>query len=247
MAYIRAQDRIGTIVNGFKILDVKRENNRTFAYVICPYCKQQIWKRLEHIVSGKNISCGCYNAENNFIKPKDISGMRFGRLKAIRPTNKRDKDNGSVIWECECECKNIVEIPGYRLIKGEVCSCGCLQAEVRSKNGHKAGKNIVDNYCINGTNVNNLTAKIPKNNTSGIKGVTFIKSRQKWGAQIVFKGKVYHLGTYSIKEDAEKARRLAEENKFGNFLKWYAAEYPDRWEQMQEKSSKLLTDQSGKE
>lgn len=45
--------------------------------------------------------CGCRTS----VKPgqKDISGMRFGKLTAIRPTEERSS-RGSIIWICRCDC-----------------------------------------------------------------------------------------------------------------------------------------------
>ena len=60
--------------------------------------------------------------------------------------------------------------------------------------------------------------KKPKTNTSGIKGVSWDKSRNKWVAQIQFKGKNYYLGRYANKEDAREAREKAEKEMFGKFL-----------------------------
>ena len=61
-------------------------------------------------------------------------------------------------------------------------------------------------------------AKRPKNNTSGYKGVTWAKDKEKWCAQIVFKGKRYYLGYYEKKEEAVEARKEAEEKLFGTYL-----------------------------
>lgn len=229
MAYTRAKDRIGTTVRGFHIKDVKRENRRTYALIICPYCKKEKWMRMEEIVNGKSVSCGCYNKEHNQIKPVDISGRQFERLKAIIPTESRDKHNGSVIWKCECRCGNTVFVSYADLIKGYTKSCGCLGKETSQKNGKIAGNNIRKNFCIDHTNVKNLTMKIRSDSTSGIKGVSWDKSREKWVAQIRFKGKNYHLGRFDKKEDAEEIRKTAEEKIFGSFLTWYEEMYPDRW------------------
>ena len=53
-----------------------------------------------------------------------------------------------------------------------------------------------------------------KNNTSGVRGITYARTAQKWQAQIVFKGKAYKLGRYIDKEDAIRARKMAEEAMF---------------------------------
>lgn len=72
--------------------------------------------------------------------------------------------------------------------------------------------------CIDGTSIRSLTTKISKANKSGIKGVHWDKKRNKWAAQITFKGKNHYLGRYDNKEDAREAREKAEKEMFGKFL-----------------------------
>ena len=55
------------------------------------------------------------------------------------------------------------------------------------------------------------------NNTSGHKGVTFDKSRNKWMAHIKLNGKHKTLGRFVKFEDAVKARKEAEEKYFGEY------------------------------
>ena len=59
-------------------------------------------------------------------KPLDIAGMKFGLLTAIRPTDKR-ANNGSVIWECICDCGNPepVYVSVGNLTRHHTMSCGC--------------------------------------------------------------------------------------------------------------------------
>lgn len=57
-------------------------------------------------------------------KPADITDMRFGLLTAKRPTNKRAA-NGSVIWECDCDCGGTTETSVGNLMRGHTLSCGC--------------------------------------------------------------------------------------------------------------------------
>ena len=40
---------------------------------------------------------------------KDLSGMRFGRLVAISPTEKRSNGGKSVVWKCLCDCGAFAE------------------------------------------------------------------------------------------------------------------------------------------
>ena len=54
---------------------------------------------------------------------KDIHGQRFGRLIAIRPTEKREKQY--VIWECQCDCGKTAYVTSYNLVQKRTKSCGC--------------------------------------------------------------------------------------------------------------------------
>lgn len=60
-------------------------------------------------------------------KVKDLSGQRFGRLEVIRPTDMRK--NRFVVWECQCDCGNLVYVVGAQLSNGRTKSCGCLRKE----------------------------------------------------------------------------------------------------------------------
>jgi hypothetical protein len=60
-------------------------------------------------------------------KAKDITGIRFGRLVAVRPTEKRMSNN--IIWECICDCGNTSFVDTGSLGTGNANSCGCLREE----------------------------------------------------------------------------------------------------------------------
>lgn len=66
-------------------------------------------------------------------------------------------------------------------------------------------------------NKNSKNTSLSKNNTSGIIGVSWEKSRQKWKAQIKVNYKAMSLGRYDDKEEAIKARLEAEQKYFGEF------------------------------
>lgn len=57
-------------------------------------------------------------------KPMDITGVKFGFLTAISPTNKR-ASNGSVVWLCKCDCGNFTEVSVGQLTREHTISCGC--------------------------------------------------------------------------------------------------------------------------
>jgi hypothetical protein len=57
-------------------------------------------------------------------KRKDITNMKFGKLTALKPTNK--KHRGNYLWECKCECGNKTEVTVVSLNSGNTKSCGCM-------------------------------------------------------------------------------------------------------------------------
>ena len=71
-------------------------------------------------------------------------------------------------------------------------------------------------WCSNQQNCYNRS--LSTRNTSGIKGVSWDKDRQKWRAIIFFKGKKISLGRYENIEDAKKARQSKAKELFGEFL-----------------------------
>lgn len=58
-----------------------------------------------------------------------------------------------------------------------------------------------------------------RNNTSSVKGVYFHKQNRRWCADICYMGKIRHLGYYHTLEEAARARRKAEKELFGEFMR----------------------------
>lgn len=78
---------------------------------------------------GGQTSCGCLIKETISARSRvDITGERFGRLIAIKPTNERY--HGQVQWIFECDCGNNKMIPLTAVRSGTTKSCGCLSKDV---------------------------------------------------------------------------------------------------------------------
>ena len=178
-------------------------------YVKRPHSTQrQVWlfrcdcgteKKIEmgNVRSGATRSCGCM--QNPGI---DISGERFGRLQAIRPTGKKDK-YFNILWECQCDCGNTAIAATNFLRNGSIKSCGCLHREA---NQLKIGAPTEE---MMATRL--LATKVPsKANTSGTVGVSYSRRSGKWMAYIEYKGVKYRLGNFGEKQDAIEARQVAE-------------------------------------
>lgn len=69
---------------------------------------------------------------------KDITGNKFGKLTAIKKTDR--KKNGSYLYECKCDCGGIKEVTARDLGSGRVTSCGCSKGFQRHLEGQRFGK-----------------------------------------------------------------------------------------------------------
>jgi len=68
------------------------------------------------------------------------------------------------------------------------------------------------------TRVENMrNARILKNMSSGLKGVSFITARGKWRAEIRVGSKAHHLGYFLNREEAHAAYMQAADRLFGEF------------------------------
>ena len=211
----RNKDLTGSKIGKLTVLERKRQDNRTYYLCLCE-CGNKKWIRADRLTNAK--SCGCLSKEMQF-KGNNIKGRKFGRLKAIKETERRDS-NGSVIWQCQCECGNITYVSYKHLVGKQILSCGCLSKENSRINIDNAIRKHLKEHIVEGTNIPVISRKeVKSNNTSGVTGVIWDKSRKKWTAKITFKGKRYFLGRFEDKEEAIKARKEAEVKMFGEFLK----------------------------
>ena len=132
----------------------------------------------------------------------DLKGMRFGRLVAEYPTEKRDH-KGSVYWHCRCDCGKETEATEDGLVYGNNLSCGCLKRENQQRVSERLHR--VDGTCVEWLE----KRKSRRDNTSGFRGVCHMKNG-KYRAMIGFKGDRFYLGTYDSLERAIHARMKAE-------------------------------------
>lgn len=107
------------------------------------------------VSSGNVQSCGCLVGElaSERLKAwtpeerrdrakKDITGQRFGRLIAIKPT--KQKDGTNIVWEMKCDCGDTTYVSTANLgdDKRKTKSCGCLHRDVIFKDlkGQRFGR-----------------------------------------------------------------------------------------------------------
>ena len=211
---------IGTKINMLTIIDSEFRNKKTYYLCKCE-CGNEKWIRADSIVSEKQKSCGCLSKKTQF-KHKDLTGSRFGRLTVVEKVGKK---NNRYYYKCKCECGNVKIIEADLLISEKTKSCGCLISEIGKEQQKVALERYKEKYLVEATSLAAINReKTIKSNTSGVTGVTWDKKRNRWIAQIVFKGNNYHLGRYEHFEDAVKARKEAEEKFFKPILEKYNIE-----------------------
>lgn len=64
-------------------------------------------------------------------RPLDLIGEKYGRLAVLEKLSERR--NKSVVWRCQCDCGNVVDVTTGELRSGRHLSCGCYQRERASQ------------------------------------------------------------------------------------------------------------------
>lgn len=123
--------------------EATKKNGRT-AWICKCDCGNTCCVDTSNLRSGKQQSCGCLRKEKAKERKKDLTGQRFGRLVVLEDTDERQC--GAIVWKCQCDCGNIVNVATGNLQTGHTQSCGCLnqdnrgQTRVRDLTGQKFGK-----------------------------------------------------------------------------------------------------------
>ena len=152
----------------------------------------------------------------------DLTGQRFGKLTVLRPA---ENIGTRTAWLCRCDCGQELTVTTRDLRRGRRTSCGCDRPTVDSSPGGlgRASLTYIDGTCLEMIRANTVRS----NNTSGVPGVEWMTSKQKWRASICFKGKRRYLGSFDCFDNAVKARRRAEEELFEKFLDVCAGKLPE--------------------
>jgi len=112
----------------------------------------------------------------------DLAGRRFGRLIALELLPYRDK-YGQAIWQCRCDCGNILHFLSGNLVRGLSRSCGCLRRERGNrKHGHciKRGQNSPTYNSWDAMKRRCQNPRCPKYKNYGGRGITVCERWQKF-------------------------------------------------------------------
>lgn len=185
-----------------------------------------------YLKNGKTQSCGCIRKE---------STIEFNR-NTKKKYNKYDLSGGYGIgWTSNTNKEFYFDLDDYNKIKDycwneHIKTNGYHMLDTYDKNSDKTinmanllgfkgydhkNRNPLDNRKENlrpATQHENVMNKgIQRNNISGITGVGWVKRLQKWRARIAYDEKEIYLGVFENKEDAIRARLIAEKKYFGEF------------------------------
>lgn len=136
-------------------------------------------------------------------------GKRYGRLTVTDECDLETPDsNGNRRGlVCTCDCGNEI-ITTRKALMGGLKSCGCLLSETAREKVRTGTLTHTD-----GTQLSAIREDRPanRNSKSGIKGVYYKASEDRWIAKIGVQGKTITIGRYATAEEAAAARKEAEE------------------------------------
>lgn len=114
----------------------KRKDGKVLWKCQCD-CGNITYVSTKHLNNGEVKSCGCLKKENQIkfgkMNKKDITGQRFGKLIALKKIEEANYNSGGALWECKCDCGNIIITRIHNLTDGSTQSCGCIQSNGEAK------------------------------------------------------------------------------------------------------------------
>lgn len=201
--------RIDLTGKKFNMLTVVKELGGNKLLCRCDCGNEKVINK-DNVKSGKVLSCGCLlrqKGRQRLDLQKNTVGQRFGNLVVLE-----ELGAGRVL--CQCDCGKSKNINKGHLLNGDITSCGCAQKSRPAK--------AKEPFLVNNTYIATIRSGKPsKSSTSGIKGVYWSKSKNKWRAGIRCQGVNYELGYFDNLNEAAEARRKAEEKYFKPLLDEY--------------------------
>lgn len=178
----------------------KEEGSGKARYLVRCDCGREKVVLADNLKRGMTKSCGvCCRGGKAWSEKriKDLTGKRFGQMIVLK-----ELGNRKVLCKCDCGKEKVVN--KSHLVHGEIQSCGCLLQKQAYQNQKK--------YYYEGTYIAVIkNTKATSRSKSGVRGVCWDRTKEKWRANICFKGERQELGYFNDIKDAIKARRDAED------------------------------------
>lgn len=183
-------------------------------------CGNECDKLGTQLVNNKTHSCGCLAADINIGLNKKYNQYNLSGEYGIGYTENDEKfyfdleDYDKIKDYCWCLSDGYVvsrdNIKMHRIVMG------CKDEEVDHIN-HKTNDNRKVNLRIVTHQKNMMNKTLYKNNTSGIPGINWSKSHNKWHVRIQMNGKRINLGYYDDLNTAKQTREKAEKMYFQEY------------------------------
>lgn len=221
---------IGNTFGRLTVLERDKERKGgTYWKCICT-CGQERSVLAYSLTSGATLSCGCYNREVIKIKGKN------------KKYNEYNIDGNTVSIVCSSgdiilvDLDDLHKFEQYYWSKNKIgyaqardCDTGkgilmhrlIMNTKDRSEIVDHINHNTLDNRKVNlrvcSQSKNMANQLLSKRNTSGHKGVSWNKEKNKWEARITFKRNKMFIGYFDNLDEAVEARREAELSTFGEY------------------------------
>ena len=115
---------IGKTINGWTILDFYKKDK---PYFKCE-CSCGTIKDVNayNIINNKSKDCGCGRIQYLQSLRKDLSGLKIGKLKVLKPIKRIGRRD---VYLCQCDCGKTCEVISYSLSTYHTTSCGCSRSK----------------------------------------------------------------------------------------------------------------------
>ena len=164
------------------------------------------------LTHGTRKSCGCLNRQNR----KLTAGEKRGSVTAVSPL--RLDGNGRTVWRWHCDCGNTFEKTSGPWWSGPNPMC----PECNRKSRHRKAVNMLEKterYEPTGAALGMAedirNGELVRNNTSGIRGVSWNRALKMWVAYIQVNHQRKVIGYFKDKEEAGRARAEAVKEIYG--------------------------------
>lgn len=212
-----------------RLVVIKRAENDKYNHIqfLCKCdCGNETIVNKYHLKNNNIKSCGCLRSETTSQRTKKYNTYDLSGEYGIGYT-----DKGEEFWfdlEDYDKIKDYywrLDGSGYLIANDKINDVYILMHRhiLDNPDGivdhifHDKKDNRKYNLRICSPSQNSMNQILRSDNTSGVKGVNWHSSKNKWRAFIGINGKHIHLGSFTNFEDAVKARKEAEEKYFGEF------------------------------
>lgn len=191
----------------------ENRNGRCYIWRCLCDCGRVCYVDTHALTSGGVRSCGCLQDESRRV---DITGERRGHLTALSATSHRR--NGATIWAWRCDCGAVVFKPISGVGSGLSTMCPACARRLKSEQASAMAASVQRDSETNmiPAALESLRAgKLTRNNTSGVRGVSWHNGSRKWVARISDNGKTRTIGYFTSLDEAAQARAEAVLKKYG--------------------------------